>query len=29
MNLQEVRVLFIEDSEHDVELALRALNVKG
>src|SRR6185295_3027301 len=29
MNLQEVRVLFIEDSEHDVELALRALKREG
>jgi len=29
MNLQEVRVLFIEDSENDVELALRALKREG
>jgi diguanylate cyclase (GGDEF)-like protein/PAS domain S-box-containing protein len=29
MNLQEVRVLFVEDSENDVELALRALKREG
>ena len=29
MNAQQVRVLFVEDAEHDFELALRALRREG
>ena len=29
MRLKQVKVLFVEDSEHDVELALRALKREG